>query len=114
MDRTMTQERVDETQMEDLGSVQPAVQQGENLLTSYKAGRWVRFKVWLALKLLKGSACTVARREHVEIMRWQAFHLGQYVQHSGGLQDPRRIRAYRIVLRAAASLVYLAKNIEAQ
>ena len=68
--------------------------------------RWTRTRVAIAVWLTKGTPCTVVRNGPLEIIATQAFALAAYVQHSGGLQDPRRIRAYRVVLRAAASIAY--------
>ena len=60
-----------------------------------------RFRVWLANLLIRKTACAVVRREEVEQLGEAAEGLADYVARSGGLQDPRRIKSYRRVLRGS-------------
>lgn len=61
--------------------------------------RFERFRVSLATWLVKNTSCLVARREPTIQMCAAALRLRTYIEASGGLQDPRRIRAYRVILR---------------
>ena len=60
-----------------------------------------RLCVWLAKQLTRKTACIVARRDEVLSLGDAAEELADYVARSGGLQDPRRIKAYRRVLRGS-------------
>lgn len=60
-----------------------------------------RFCVWLAQQLTRKTACAVVRRDEVEQLGELAEELADYVARSGGLQDPRRIKSYRRVLRGS-------------
>lgn len=60
-----------------------------------------RFRVWLANLLTRKTACVVVRREAVIGLGAAAESLVDYVARSGGLQDPKRIKAYRRVLRGS-------------
>ncbi len=60
-----------------------------------------RFAVWLAKLLTRKTDCVVARRGRVEKLGAAAEELVDYVARSGGLQDPRRVKAYRQVLRGS-------------
>ena len=70
-----------------------------------------RFRVRLAVWLCKGTPCLVARASDVMSMHGIALNLGRYVSTSGGLQDPKRIKAYRTVLSAATGLVMFTRNV---
>ena len=63
-----------------------------------------RFRVWLAQMLTKGTDCCVARSNDVSSLQSRVNDLARYVDESGGLQDPRRIRAYRRVLRIVGDI----------
>ena len=60
-----------------------------------------RFCVWLANLLTRKTACAVVRRDEVTQLGAAAEDLADYVARSGGLQDPRRIKCYRRVLRGS-------------
>lgn len=70
-----------------------------------------RFQVWLAVLLCKGTGCVVTRRNRVDNLRGAARILAEYVGKSGGLQDPRRIVAYRTVLKASSVIGALTSDI---
>ena len=64
-----------------------------------------RLQVWLARQLCRGTACCVVRESQAKQTVGLASDLWLYVQASGGLHDPRRIRAYRQVLDFSAGIV---------
>jgi len=63
-----------------------------------------RLKIGLARWLTRGTPCTVVRTVVVENMQAEAQKLEDYIQRSGGLQDPRRINAWREVFSMARSI----------
>ncbi len=63
-----------------------------------------RFAVWLARCLTKGTECCVVRSSRLEDLDQHTVKLGRYVESSGGLQDPRRVRAYHVVVRAVENI----------
>ncbi len=63
-----------------------------------------RLCVWLAGWLIKGTDCCIVRSNNLQSLLRRADDLVDYVEDSGGLQDPRRIRAYRNILRSAVDL----------
>ncbi len=70
-----------------------------------------RLRVWLAVQLCRGTACLVARVGPTAVMHDTAMDLAGYVNRSGGLQDPnpRRIKAYRAILKGSLGLAHLAQ-----
>ena len=70
-----------------------------------------RFRIYLATLLCKGTPCSVARTEKVAALHDLALDLAKYVDTSGGLQDPRRIRAYRTVSKGALGIATLALEV---
>lgn len=71
-----------------------------------------RFRVALARLLTRGTKCTVVRAVVVENMQDTARRLEEYVQRSGGLQDPRRISAWREVFSLSRSIYVDSLEIE--
>lgn len=63
-----------------------------------------RMKVGLALWLVRKTPCAVVRMDAAKALIWDAIRLKQYAEISGGLNDPGRIKAYKIVLRTAHSI----------
>ena len=72
-----------------------------------------RLSVWLARWLTKGTGCCVVRSSRVESLEGHVADLDSYVENSGGLQDPRRIRAYRYVLRVVGNIRHVVKDMAA-
>jgi hypothetical protein len=72
---------------------------------------WARFKVWLARRLCRNTACGVVRVGPTIVMLDTVYRLHQYVQRSGGLQDPRRIKAYREILAATSTVAGLGAQV---
>ncbi len=70
-----------------------------------------RLRINLAIWLCKGTVCLVARADGVVQMHDIAYNLAQYVGASGGLQDPRRIKAYCVIFRAALALTMSARTV---
>ena len=70
-----------------------------------------RLKISLAVWLCRGSTCAVVRTLPVQEMQMIARDLTEYVQASGGLQDPHRINAYRRVLYDATHLEAAARQV---
>ena len=76
------------------------------MLTRWKV-LWLRIRVTIAHYLLKGSGCEVARTVFIERAAEDTYKLRSYFKTSGGLNQPmipRRLRAYRIAMRATESL----------
>lgn len=72
-----------------------------------------RFRVWLARLLLRSTGCLVARAVPVAELQYLASDVARYIRMSGGLQDPRRIRAYRTLLRRSENISRAAGEIQA-
>lgn len=72
-----------------------------------------RFRIWLATRLCRGTACVVARRGAVARLESLGCEIADYVERSGALNDPSRIRAYRVLLRAASELSATATSVKA-
>ena len=72
-----------------------------------------RFAVWLAKLLTKGTECRVVRSTRLVDLTHHTDTLEFYVNSSGGLQDPRRIRAYQVVLRIAGDIRHAMKDLAA-
>ena len=70
-----------------------------------------RLRVWLAVQLCRGTSCLVTRIAPIAIMHDVALDLAGYVERSGGLTDPRRIKAYRGVLKGALGLAHLSQQL---
>ncbi len=70
-----------------------------------------RLRVWLAIQLCRGTTCLVARIGPTAIMHDTALDMARYVERSGGLNDPKRIRAYRTILKAALNMAVLARSV---
>ena len=70
-----------------------------------------RLRVWLAIQLCRGTTCLVARIGPTAVLHDTAMDLAGYVNRSGGLQDPnpRRIKAYRAILKGSLGLAHLAQ-----
>ena len=70
-----------------------------------------RLRVWLAIQLCGGTACLVARVGPTAVMHDTALDIAGYVNRSGGLQDPnpKRIKAYRAILKGTLGLAHLAQ-----
>jgi len=64
-----------------------------------------RFRVWLALRLVRRTDCVVVRAAPIREAVTMAGDLHQYVQRSGALQDPRRVKAWRRIVRLTTVLV---------
>lgn len=73
--------------------------------------RFQRFRISLATWLVRNTPCLVARREPTIALVQEAMHLDYYVAQSGGLQDPRRIRAYYVVRESAQKIKDLASEV---
>jgi len=65
---------------------------------------WRRFRIWLALLLVRNTGCVLLRRQELEILRGEAAYLLNYVATSGALLDPRRVKAHRNISGAAARM----------
>lgn len=63
-----------------------------------------RFRIRLAIWLTRGTPCAITRLAPLVSLNNVAVRLREYVEKSGGLADPRRINAYRTILRAATDL----------
>lgn len=63
-----------------------------------------RTRVDIATRLLRGTPCSVARTKELRAIQQNAIELENYVETSGGLQEPRRIRAYRVILRRSLDI----------
>ncbi len=72
-----------------------------------------RFAVWLACLLTKGTECRVVRSTRLEDLGRHTDGLGRYVEASGGLQDPRRVRAFHVVVRAVENIRHAMKDLAA-
>jgi hypothetical protein len=72
---------------------------------------FTRFRVWLATKLCAGTPCVVARRAPLALLHDTAFNVAQYVVQSGALNDPKRVKAYRTLLRGTQGMAFLARDI---
>ena len=70
-----------------------------------------RLRVWLAVQLCRGTACLVARIGPTAVMHDTAMDIAEYVNRSGGMQDqnPKRIKAYRAILKGTLGLAHLAQ-----
>ena len=64
-----------------------------------------RLRVRIAVWFCGGTDCMVARAGSLTEMQSIANRLGSYVEASRALQDPRRVKAYRVVYRAARGLM---------
>lgn len=73
------------------------------------AARWLTWRVEIAKWLLAGSKYEVAVSEELRRLDETATKLIEYVEKSGGLRSPRRIRAYHEVRSRAAKLQALVK-----
>lgn len=63
-----------------------------------------RFRVWLAVLLVRGTKCLVAREEALsDLIEW-SDDLYRYSRVSGGLNDPRRIKAYKRIGYSATAI----------
>lgn len=56
-----------------------------------------RLRVWLAVILCRGTGHVVCRTQVVNDLKRDVVALEWYVEKSGGLNDPRRIRVYGVV-----------------
>ena len=72
-----------------------------------------RFSVWLARWLTRGTECCVVRSSRLEDLGKHTDRLGHYVEDSGGLQDPRRTRAYHVVVRAVENIRHAMNDLAA-
>ena len=88
-----------------------AVLLGVGSLSTISVGLFPRLRVWLAVQLCRGTSCLVTRIAPIAAMHDVALDLAGYVERSGGLNDPRRIKAYRGVLKGSLGLATLAQHI---
>ena len=72
-----------------------------------------RFRVWLARWLTRGTECCVVRSNRLESLGKETEDLDRYVTSSGGLQDPRRVRAYHVLLRITGNVRHAMKDMAA-
>ncbi|KKL09266.1 hypothetical protein LCGC14_2567580 [marine sediment metagenome] len=88
-----------------------AVQSGVIFLSCVAMILFPRLRVWLAIQLCRGTACLVARVGPTVVLHDTAMDLAGYVNRSGGLQDPnpKRIKAYRAILKGSLGLAHLAQ-----
>lgn len=70
-----------------------------------------RLRVWIALQLCRNTGCVVARYAPTYLMAKTAGDLLRYVERSGALQEPKRVKAYRVVSRGAMSIMVYAQDI---
>ena len=84
---------------------------GVGFLSTINLVLFPRLRVWLAIQLCRGTECLIARATPVAIMHDVALDLAGYVERSGGLNDPRRIKAYRGVMKGSLGLATLAQHI---
>lgn len=70
-----------------------------------------RFRVWLASLLIRRTLVVLVRARLVTDLRAAALTLHQYVESSGGLQEPHRIKAYRRILRLANEIELLSRAV---
>lgn len=74
--------------------------------------RWMRvMRVRAAQRLLRGTSLGVTSVGAATEIEFLAGRLVQYVRVSGGLCDPRRIRAYREVIRRSEALLSRAQQL---
>lgn len=88
-----------------------AVLLGVSSLSTITVGLSPRLRVWLAVQLCRGTSCLVTRTAPIAVMHDMALDLAGYVERSGGLNDPRRIKAYRGVLKGSLGLATLAQHL---
>ena len=88
-----------------------AVLTGVALLSIIATLLFPRLRVWLGVHLCRGTACVLVRIGPAAIMHDTALDLARYVQTSGGLQDPKRIKAYRVVVTATTGIATLAQQL---
>lgn len=70
-----------------------------------------RFRVWWAMVLIRGTGLRIVRQGVVNDLRRRCDELDAYVDRSGALQSPHRIRAYRRVRGETAAARELAQQI---
>ena len=70
-----------------------------------------RVRIWLAIQLCRDTACLVVRIGPAAVMHDTALDLAGYVRRSGGLQDPKRIKAYRAVVTGANAIAALGQQL---
>lgn len=70
-----------------------------------------RFRGWLANLLVRGTRLTVVRQSIATDLVSRCAALDDYVDRSGALQSPHRIRAYRRVRGETAAARELARQI---
>ncbi|KKM76526.1 hypothetical protein LCGC14_1379190 [marine sediment metagenome] len=90
-----------------------AVLLGVGSLSLIAAVLFPRLRVWIAIQLCRGTTCLVARIRPAAVMHDVALDLAGYVNRSGGLQDPnpKRIKAYRVILKGSLALSHLAQQL---
>ncbi len=84
---------------------------GVGSLSLIVMGLYPRVRVWLAIQLCRGTPCLIARTGPAALMHDVALDLAGYVERSGGLTDPRRIKAYRGVLKGSIGLATLSQQL---
>lgn len=88
-----------------------AVLIGTGILSLAAVILFPRLRVWLAVQLCRETACLLVRIGPAAVMHDTALDLAKYVQHSGGLQDPKRIKAYRVIVTATTGIAALAQQL---
>lgn len=63
------------------------------------AQRKYQWRIAIAKWALQTTGCVVAKEQQLRDLEDTAVHLIDYVEKSGGLREPRRIRAYHEVRR---------------
>lgn len=74
-------------------------------------GLWRRARVLIARLMARGTGCRVVRANVVDEVCALADALRSYAEHSGGLNDPRRIEAQRVIFRKAEALYWLSRSL---
>lgn len=74
--------------------------------------RWMRFRLWVARRALKGTQWIVASADAAEALQTDLWELYAYCEQSGGLAEPRRIKAKRRILTELAHLDRVAARLE--
>lgn len=83
-------------------------------MRTYLRVLWLRVRVTIARNLLIGTGCEVARTGPIEETMAAAWALREYIQRSGGLNQPaipRRLRAFRRIMTVTDDMHQHARQI---
>lgn len=75
---------------------------------------WMRLRLWFGRLVLKGTGCVPVRRAEIEEVEKLSQQLLLYADSSGGLNDPRRIRARDKIMAYASLLNVRAERLEVE